>query len=164
MGGGAWTSKVLQICRIENHRMFTVYKSCKDEMEREHGPGFRNERILWHGTSADVLSNIYRGGFNRSYCGKNATAYGDGVYFATALSYSASSTYSPPDSSGQKYIFQCRVLTGHFVQGQSGLKEPPMRTAELRYDSVVDNVTNPNMFVIFKDMQVYPEYVITLAA
>ena len=94
----------------------------------------------------------------------SATAYGDGVYFATSFSYSASSSYSPPDKKAQKYIFQCRVLTGHFTQGQSGLKEPPMRTHELRYDSVVDNTANPKMYVVFKDMQVYPEYVITLKA
>ena len=37
-----------------------------------------------------------------------------------------------------------------------------MRTDELRYDSVVNNVDNARVFVIFKDMQVYPEYVITL--
>ena len=91
-----------------------------------------------------------------------ATAYGDGVYFATSFSYSSSSSYSPPDSKAQKYIFQCRILTGHFTEGQQWIKEPPMRTRELRYDSVVDKIANPKMFVIFKDMQVYPEYVITL--
>lgn len=163
-GGQAWTGKVIMISRIENYRLFSIYQSCKADMEREHGPGFKNERTLWHGTSVDVLGNIYRGGFNRSYCGKNATAIGEGVYFATSFSYSAGSTYSPPDSSGQKYVFQCRVLTGHFTQGKSGLKEPPMRTQELRYDSVVDTTGSPNMFVVFKDMQVYPEYVITFKA
>ena len=91
-----------------------------------------------------------------------AAAYGDGVYFATMFDYSASQIYAPPDSNGQKFIFQCRVLTGQFTQGQEGIKEPPKRTRELRYDSVVDNTANPTMFVIFKDMQVYPEYVITL--
>jgi len=31
------------------------------------------ERLLWHGTAVDSLDNIYAGGFNRSYCGKNGT-------------------------------------------------------------------------------------------
>ena len=30
------------------------------------------------------------------------TAYGNGVYFATSASYSASNTYSVPDSNGNK--------------------------------------------------------------
>jgi len=36
-------------------------------------PGAEVERLLWHGTSIDALDNIYAGGFNRSYCGKNGT-------------------------------------------------------------------------------------------
>jgi hypothetical protein len=32
-------------------------------------------------------------GFNRSFAGQNATAYGKGVYFAVNASYSAGSTY-----------------------------------------------------------------------
>ena len=76
--------------------------------------------------------------------------------------YSARSTYSPPDTNGVKYIFQCRALTGQFTKGSLGLKEPPMRSAELRYDSCVDDVGKPTVFVIFTDMKVYPEYIISL--
>ena len=32
------------------------------------------ERLLWHGTAIDALDNIYAGGFNRAYCGKNGTS------------------------------------------------------------------------------------------
>lgn len=161
-GGEEFISNVDKICRIENYRLYKTYRSCREHMTWVNDTETFNERILWHGTSADVLGNIYRDGFNRSYCGRNATAYGNGVYFAESFEYSASPTYSPPDTKGQKFIFQCRVLTGHFTQGKQGLKEPPLRTAEFRFDSVVDNMSQPTMFVVFKDMQVYPEYIITL--
>ena len=29
------------------------------------------------------------------------------------------------------------------------------------YDSVVDNIANPSIFVVFYDAQAYPEYLIT---
>lgn len=74
-----------QISRIENYTLFNIYKSCKEEMERENGAGFQNERKLWHGTSADVLDNIYRGGFNRSYCGKNGCRHYIAPSFINAI-------------------------------------------------------------------------------
>ena len=43
----------------------------------------RYERVwLFHGTDQDTVPKIYQQGFNRSFCGKNATMYGKGVYFA----------------------------------------------------------------------------------
>jgi len=90
-----------------------------------------------------------------------ATVYGQGVYFAVDFSYSAQPTYSPPDSNGVKYVFQCRVLTGQFAAGSQNMKEPPQRHGtKFRYDSVTNNVNDPRIFVIFKDTQSYPEYLI----
>jgi len=94
-----------------------------------------------------------------------ATAFGDGVYFAVNANYSAQSTYSPTDSNGNKYIFLARVLTGEFTLGKTGLKTPPPKDASKSavdlYDSVVNNISSPIMFVIFYDAQCYPEYLIT---
>jgi len=92
----------------------------------------------------------------------SATLYGHGVYFAADFSYSAQRTYSPPDSSGTKYALQCRVLTGQFAKGQEGMKEPPQRPgSKFRYDSVTNDTSNPKIFVIFKDTQAYPEYLVS---
>ena len=41
------------------------------------------EKRLFHGTEKATIPKI-----NRSFCGKNATAYGKGVYFAVGASYS----------------------------------------------------------------------------
>jgi Poly(ADP-ribose) polymerase catalytic domain len=35
-------------------------------------------RWLWHGTNVEVMEKIMQQGFNRSFCGKNATMYGKG--------------------------------------------------------------------------------------
>ena len=60
-----------QIQRIENRTLFRVYIELKKELEEENGINFQNERILWHGTNKEALTNIYMNGFNRGYCGKN---------------------------------------------------------------------------------------------
>ncbi len=91
--------------------------------------------------------------------------HGCGNYFARDASYSARGTYSKPDSSGQKYIYFARVLTGVFTRGDSSMIVPPARDpqkdAHILFDSVVDIPSNPTIFVVFGDAQAYPEYLIT---
>lgn len=77
------------------------------------------------------------------------------MYFATSAAYSVRG-YCPADTSGLKYIYQARVLTGKYTTGRSGLKEPPDG-----FDSVADNPSSPAAFVVFYDAQTYPEYLIT---
>ena len=89
--------------------------------------------------------------------------YGSGVYFARDASYSARSTYSPPDANGHKYMYYARVLTGEYTTGQSGLLVPPPKdpnNPNVLFDSVVDNVQNPCVFVTFNDACNYPDYLI----
>ena len=90
-----------------------------------------------------------------------ATSYGKGVYFARDFLYSSRKMYSPPDKNGIKYIFQCKVLTGEFVNGKPDHVEPPSKKGLIRFNSVVDNADNPMIFVVFKDAQAYPEYLIS---
>ena len=55
---------------------------------------------LFHGTTTDAVEKIMRQGFDRGLAGRNATAYGVGVYFARDARYSAHPKYSPPDAAG----------------------------------------------------------------
>lgn len=92
-----------------------------------------------------------------------AAFYGNGSYFAVNASYSAQDTYSKPNANGEKFMYVCRVLTGEFALGQQGLVEPPNKglNSVTRYDSVVDNIQKPSIFVVFHDAHAYPEYLIT---
>ena len=94
----------------------------------------------------------------------SATVYGRGAYFARDASYSARDTYSPSDpASGNKYVYLARVLTGEFTVGSQNMLTPPPKdpnNPHISYDSVVDNVQDPQVFVIFQDALVYPEYLI----
>jgi Poly(ADP-ribose) polymerase catalytic domain len=91
-----------------------------------------------------------------------ATLFGQGVYFARDFAYSARPTYSPPDPrTGHKYVFQSMVLTGQFTVGTPDMIEPPIRAGNVRYDSVTNNINDPQIFVVFKDTYSYPEYLVT---
>lgn len=92
-----------------------------------------------------------------------ATAYGQGVYFAVNPQYSLSDTYSPPDNNGHKHIYMCNVLTGMFCRGDSNMRVPPDNPAAqgVPYNSTVDDINGPKIYVSFHDANVYPAYLIT---
>ncbi|XP_052604052.1 protein mono-ADP-ribosyltransferase PARP10 isoform X2 [Peromyscus californicus insignis] len=121
------------------------------------------EQVLYHGTSESAVPDICAHGFNRSFCGRNGTLYGQGVYFAKRASLSVLDRYSPPNTEGHKAVFVARVLTGDYGQGFRGLKAPPLRASGqvLRYDSAVDCLHQPKIFVIFHDTQALPTHLIT---
>ncbi|XP_026101906.1 poly [ADP-ribose] polymerase 14 [Carassius auratus] len=153
---------VLKIERIQNMNLRRLYEGRKIELENRNDPLVgAGEKMLYHGTSEASCSSIMKSNFNRNFAGQNATVYGHGTYFAVNASYSADPTYSVPAADGTQLMFVARVLTGYYTQGQGNMKTPPVRAAPDLYDSVVDNIQNPSMFVVFHDCQAYPDYLIT---
>lgn len=58
-------------------------------------------------------------------------------------------------------MFVARVLVGEFTRGSSSYVRPPAKGLDKNlYDSCVDNIINPAIFVIFEKYQIYPEFVI----
>ena len=51
-------------------------------------------------------------------------------------------------------MFLCRVMIGEFCLGESNSKKP------ILFDSTVDNVADPSIFVTYHDAQAYPEYLV----
>ncbi|KAM4605807.1 protein mono-ADP-ribosyltransferase PARP10 [Discoglossus pictus] len=157
--------QVLEVHRIHNALLSNQYELKKQSM-LALSPRGPVERILYHGTTESSAREICHNGFNRSFCGKNAALYGQGVYFAVQAVLSAMDHYSPPSSEGKKYILVAKVLTGQFTVGKQDMRAPPSlpdTTGEAlrRYDSLVDSALNPSIFVIFNDTQAYPQYLIT---
>ncbi|KAM8749622.1 poly(ADP-ribose) polymerase family member 14-related sequence 1 isoform 1-T1 [Acanthopagrus schlegelii] len=155
------TQAIIKIERIQNPTLWKALQIKKLDMEQRNGHQ-NNERRLFHGTAHDTVAHINDSGFNRVFAGKNAACYGNGTYFAVNAKYSASDTYSKPQN-GEKLMYLCRVMTGDYALGQQNMITPPAKdsTGIQKYDSVVDNMAKPNMFVIFHDSQAYPEYLIT---
>ncbi|XP_045919832.1 protein mono-ADP-ribosyltransferase PARP14 [Micropterus dolomieu] len=156
---------VMKIERLQNVHLRRAYevqkKNISDKNVQEGGAG---EKLLYHGTTQENCDSIMKTGFNRSFAGQNATAYGHGTYFAVNASYSAHPTYSKPATDGSQLMFVARVLTGVYTQGQRKMKVPPPRSDQRPhdlYDSVVDNIFNPSTYVVFHDNQAYPDYLIT---
>lgn len=69
-----------------------------------------SERHLFHGTSADVVEGICKHNFDPRVCGKHATMFGQGSYFARKAVYSHN--FSKRSPKGVHCMFLAKVLTG----------------------------------------------------
>jgi len=117
-----------------------------------------DKKWLFHGTDQDTVGKIIEMGFNRSFAGKNAVRYGKGVYFARDASYS--DNYAAQDSQGIRRMFLCRVVVGQWCLGYNERLVPDVRTGQTLYDSTVNSMDDPIMWVTYNDAQAYPEYLV----
>ena len=98
--------RVTSVQRVENHQMWqsfavkrqTVLTRDDHGVKRVNNKGDLERAWLFHGTTADTVPKITQQGFNRAFAGKNAVAYGRGVYYARDASYS--DHYAVADASG----------------------------------------------------------------
>ncbi|TFK02811.1 Poly [ADP-ribose] polymerase 12 [Platysternon megacephalum] len=149
---------IREIQRIQNPTLWKVYQWQKEQMQKTSGGNDVYERFLFHGTSKKHIDAICQQNFDWRICGLHGTAYGKGSYFARDASYS--DNYSKTNSN-IKTMFLARVLAGDFTLGSSSYLRPPAKDSGNNfYDSCVNSVSNPSIFVIFEKHQIYPEYLI----
>ncbi|CAH1238656.1 PARP12 [Branchiostoma lanceolatum] len=166
---------IVRIERVQNPFLWEKYNRKKEYMRprlhtqsslyRTGGAAAEatvDERTLFHGTEPDIVDGICRQNFDWRLCGKNATAFGQGSYFAAQASYSH--MYTTPDSRGSHYIFLANVLVGSHTVGSSKMRRPPPIDPEdpngELYDSCANSATDPTIFVLFDSDQCYPTYLI----
>merc|ERR1719324_1192949 len=90
--------RIYSIDRVQNVSLWQSYSVKKSQIcarEEDESKALRKYVRCWlfHGCPGDIVDKILQQGFNRSFCGKNATFYGKGVYFARDAKYS---TYPLP--------------------------------------------------------------------
>ncbi|XP_034053163.1 LOW QUALITY PROTEIN: protein mono-ADP-ribosyltransferase PARP15-like [Gymnodraco acuticeps] len=140
----SFTPNIISI--VQNMTLWKNYQLLKKQLDVNNK--HNNERKLFH-----------KRGFNRSYTGTHGAMYGNGSYFAVSATFSQG--YAKPDIRNHMRMYLAKVLVGDFTTGRAGMITPPTKsssnTTDL-YDSVADNSANPTIFVVFDDIQAYPEY------
>uniref|UniRef100_UPI00398F4556 protein mono-ADP-ribosyltransferase PARP14-like n=1 Tax=Pristiophorus japonicus TaxID=55135 RepID=UPI00398F4556 len=155
---GRETIKIIGIEKIQNDDLRAAYLAKKSAMEVKKSA---QERTLYHATDHSARLDIVHKGFSKS---SNECQYGKGVYFTENLCHRRNLPRPLPDKNGLRYVYQARVLVGQSALGQWWMTAPPPRSrldpSDL-FDSVVDHLLSPSIFVIFQGNQACPEYLIT---
>jgi poly [ADP-ribose] polymerase 10/14/15 len=162
---GAVQTKVIKVERVQNPKLWGPFAAIRQMMLERQGDSDSYERTcLFHGTSEDSVDKIVAHGFNRIFgfkeVNRNAmTMYGKGVYFAVNSKYSLD--YTTLNTRGERHMFLCRVLVGEYCLGREDQPTPDVRTGTELYDSTVNNLQAPTIYVTYNDSQAYPEYIVT---
>ncbi|XP_078359266.1 protein mono-ADP-ribosyltransferase TIPARP-like [Oculina patagonica] len=158
-------AKILVVEKIKNDFLLERYNRKREQMKKKLNVSNDDEieKLLFHGTTPDVIDAICKQNFDHRMRGKNGTRYGEGSYFAVNASYS--NNYSTSQSEDKtRLMFLASVLTGEYKLGGRDLRRPPLKDpnnpASDLYNSCVDNEQDPKIFVIFNDEQCYPLYLI----
>ncbi len=136
-----------------------MYFSMSEKLKKKNPDSTTLERNLFHATDDEqIVQGICYQNFDPRMHGKNATMYGRGAYFAENASYS--SGYA--SSGNARYMFYAKVLVGNYAKGDSSMMRPPNLPGsqfEL-YDSTVNDVSKPSIYVVYDKAQCYPQHLI----
>nr|XP_033781318.1 protein mono-ADP-ribosyltransferase TIPARP-like isoform X2 [Geotrypetes seraphini] len=156
------TSIVCAIYRLNNKRLLQKYRSQKTFMNQGLTVFERRqlEKKLYHGTDEQSVTPICQMNFDPRVSGTNGTCFGQGSYFACKASYSH--RFTRCGHGGHRYMFLAKVLVGKAAPGISHYRRPPaLGTPDgALYESCVDNLSNPQLFVVFDSCQCYPDFLI----
>ncbi|XP_061085443.1 protein mono-ADP-ribosyltransferase PARP11-like isoform X1 [Conger conger] len=173
--GGAPIKSIQRIQNIDLWEFFCRKKAQLRKIKRTDV----DEKMLFHGTGHSNVQAICTYNFDWRLTGSHGDVYGKGSYFARDAKYSSKFCHStgkhnftlqkhglaPPTFQSEppyKSMFLARVLVGECTVGHPLFSRPPSKDTTITnfYDSCVDDIVNPKIFVIFDSNQVYPEYLI----
>ncbi|XP_056223198.1 protein mono-ADP-ribosyltransferase TIPARP-like isoform X1 [Seriola aureovittata] len=155
---------IISIQQVQNVLHWDKYQRHKAHMQKLYTMSKEPlERHLFHGTTKDASEDICHNNFDPRLAGVNGTSLGFGTYFATTASFS--NNFSAKGRSDQlRHMFLAKVLVGKVSVGRGMYRRPPALTSKTRkyrlYDTCVDKLDKPTMFVVFDSCQCYPYYLI----
>ncbi|KAG1953449.1 protein mono-ADP-ribosyltransferase PARP11-like [Pimephales promelas] len=173
------SQSIRSIQRIQNLDLWEFFCRKKAQLRKIKHAVNVEEKMLFHGTGHSNIQAICTYNFDWRLTGSHGDVYGKGSYFARDARYSSKFCHStskhnfilqrhgmapaifqsdPP----YKCMFLARVLVGEYTLGHPQYCRPPSKDTSIAnfFDSCVDDMINPKIFVIFDSNQIYPEYLI----
>jgi hypothetical protein len=148
-------ASIVRVYKVVNPVNFLHYQHWCDLLKMKLALPDLNETYTFHGTSEASIDSIVKGGFRYRFNGRHN--YGRGCYFAREASYSADPTYAIPNNKGEKFIFINRLCVGQTKVGTVDLA-----AADETFQTAVDVMKNPSLYVAFDDHQSYCEFLVVI--
>jgi Ca2+-binding EF-hand superfamily protein len=171
MGDTSWRrTTILRVERVENgllEHSENVYYECLQRSIEDQGLTFEpgvHTRWAFHGT--DQVESIVEDpmtGFQPLACGTRlGSLWGSGTYFARDAHYVVDGNFCPPRKDGSRQMLLCLLMIGMPCLGdQQHHGVLPLRRKPHRYNSSVDSLSSPEIFITQHPGAAYPAYLIT---
>ena len=116
-----------------------------------------NERHLFMPCRHDDVERIMK---NNVYVSRLVVPnqFGPGHYFTSNASLCF--RWCTEDHTQSRFLLVCQVLLGTYTQGSPNTTARPRRHDSRFYDSLVDNITEPTVFVVADVDQCYPAFIV----
>jgi len=168
--------QILSIQRVENGLQLDgstkpYYDSLRRTLE-DQGVEFEpGTHTCWafHGASNEAIESIISNplaGFQPLASGtRNSNVWGSGTYFARDAKYVADGGFcGQPSWDGTRRMLMCLLMTGMPCLGDPAHKGVlPFRNKPHRYNSSVDSLSSPEIFIVQHPGSALPGYLITFA-
>jgi poly [ADP-ribose] polymerase 10/14/15 len=164
-------TEILKIERVENgpqmsgsaQPYYESLRKCIEDQGLAFEPGVHT-RWAFHGTAAvdSIISNPISGFQPLTSGARVGTVWGTGTYFARDAKYVLDAGFVQPEADGSRRMLVCLLLTGMSCIGDpkhTGLL--PHRQKPHHYNSSVDSLNSPEVFIMQHPSSAYPAYVIT---
>ncbi|XP_064199024.1 uncharacterized protein LOC135259072 [Anguilla rostrata] len=160
-------TEIISIQQVQNIFHWDRYRRQKEHMQiHSTAHSWSLEQHLFHGTTEDCAKEICLNNFDPRVSGKNRAVYGRGSYFARDARYSLK--YAAKSGGGNQHMFLAKVLVGNVTLGKATYSRPPrlnpLTPGYELYDTCVDKISDPSIFVVFDNCQCYPYYLIKYKA